>query len=228
MLITVAHGTRDHSGNSVAEALTRAAGAALGVPALTTYVELSSPLIADEMRQLVGPAVVVPLLLSTGFHVRHDVPEAVAGSSERVCLTGQLGPDLALAQVLRARLIQAGAELSDPVVLVAAGSRDPAGTADLEQAAILLREVWRGSVRLATLTGPGSNLAEAVTRAQAEGRVAVAPYLLAPGYFAVRARRESLAAGAGTVADVIGCHRLVVDLIMRRYAHARVTALIPA
>ncbi|MGL5824877.1 MAG: sirohydrochlorin chelatase [Nocardioides sp.] len=225
-LITVAHGTRDQSGNDVAEAITRAAGAALGVPALTTYVELSAPLLADETRALTGPAIVVPLLLSTGFHVRQDLPEAVSPAGQAVTLTPPLGPDLALAQVARARLIQAGADPAEPTVLVAAGSRDPAAADDLAQAAALLGEVWRGPVHLATLTGPGPGLADTVRQAASTGptetRVAVAPYLLAPGYFATRTREESRAAGAAVVAGVIGCHRYVVDLIVRRYAHARV------
>jgi sirohydrochlorin ferrochelatase len=223
-LVTVAHGTRDHSGNEVAEAITRAAGVALGVPAVTTYVELSAPLLADQMRALAAPAMVVPLLLSTGFHVRQDLPEAVSLASHRVIMTPPLGPDLALAQVVRARLVQAGAGLGDPMVLVAAGSRDPAAGDDLAQAVALMGEVWRGPVHLATLTGPGPDLTDAVRLAGREGgagKVAVAPYLLAPGYFANRTRQESLAAGAAVVADVIGCHRHVVDLIMRRYAHAR-------
>lgn len=226
-LITVAHGTRDHSGDGVAEALTRAAGRALGVPALTTYVELSAPLLADEMRALSGPAVVVPLLLSTGFHVRHDVPEALALASESVILAPQLGPDQALAHALRERLIQAGAQPRDPLVIVAAGSRDPFAATDLDRAVSLLGEVWSGSVRLATLTGPGPDVADAVAAARSEGRVAVAPYLLAPGYFATRARREALAAGACVVADVLGCHRHLIDLVMTRYALARTEALLP-
>ena len=78
-LVTVAHGTRRAGGNEVARDLTARAGAALGVESVATYVELSEPLLADVVPALDGPAVVVPLLLSTGYHVRVDLPEACAG-----------------------------------------------------------------------------------------------------------------------------------------------------
>ena len=76
-LVTVAHGTRHATGNDVARALTAAAGERLGMTAVTSYVELSEPLFADVMSGLTEPAVVVPLLLSTGYHVTVDLPRAV-------------------------------------------------------------------------------------------------------------------------------------------------------
>lgn len=227
-LITVAHGTRDQSGTGVAAAITAAAGVALGVRAITSYVELSEPLLADQMRAADSPCVVVPLLLSTGFHVRQDLPEALASASQPASLARQLGPDPALARALRTRLLDAGAALGDPVVMVAAGTRDPAGGVDLEQAGVLLADEWAGPVRLATLTGPGPNLAETVRLARRDGPVAVAPYLLAPGYFARRAHAESTAAGAAVVAEVIGCHGHVVDLVVARYTHAAAGLLLDA
>lgn len=227
-LVTVAHGTRDQAGTGVAEAITAAAGAALGVLAITSYVELSEPLLVDQLRAADGPCVVVPLLLSTGFHVRQDLPESLALASGPASLARQLGPDPALARALRTRLCEAGAALGDPVVLVAAGTRDPAGVEDLRRAVALLAKEWSGPVRLATLTGPGPDLTETVTLARRDGRVAVAPYLLAPGYFARRAHAESMAAGAALVAEVIGCDRHVIDLVVGRYTHAAAAVLLDA
>ena len=45
----------------------------------------------------------------------------------------------------------------------------------------------------------------------------VSPYLLTPGEDAERVRVESLAAGALLVAEVIGAHRFVADLVARRF-----------
>lgn len=227
-LITVAHGTRDQSGTGVAAAITSAAGAALGVRAITSYVELSEPLLADQLQTADGPSVVVPLLLSTGFHVRQDLPEALSLACQPASLARQLGPDPALAKALRTRLLEAGAALGDPVVLVAAGTRDPAGGEDLERAVALLGDEWAGPVRLATLTGPGPDLTETVRLARRDGPVAVSPYLLAPGYFARRAHAESTAAGATVLAEVIGPHRHVVDLVVARYAQAAAPVLLDA
>jgi len=164
------------------------------------------------MAGLTEPAVVVPLLLSTGYHVTVDLPRAVEGASVPVTLGAALGPDAALATAQADRLREAGADSGQRVVIVAAGSQDPAAMSDLERAAALLAEEWRGPVALATLGGPGQRPADVVRPGDA-----VSPYLLAPGQFAERARSESL--GAAVVADVIGVHVAVVDLIVSRAAH---------
>ncbi len=208
-LVTVAHGTRHPTGNDVARALTAAAGERLGITAVTSYVELSEPLFADVMAGLTESAVVVPLLLSTGYHVTVDLPRAVESASVPVTMGAALGPDAALATAQADRLREAGADSGQRVVMVAAGSQDPAAMPDLERAAALLAEEWGGEVALATLGGPGQRPAEVVRPGDA-----VSPYLLAQGQFAERARSESL--GAAVIADVIGVHEAVVDLIVAR------------
>ena len=85
-LVTVAHGTRTPTGNRVARELTRLAGARLGLPARASFVELCAPLFADVVASASGPTVAVPLLLSTGHHVRHDLPRAVAKARFPVAL----------------------------------------------------------------------------------------------------------------------------------------------
>jgi sirohydrochlorin ferrochelatase len=200
-LVTVAHGTRDATGNEVAAAVTAAAGDRLGLAAVASYVELAEPRFADVMATG-APSVVVPLLLSAGHHIRHDVG-----------LRHALGPHPLLAAAQVARLFEAGARHGQPLVMVAAGSRDPHATGDLRLAASYLSQGWGGPVRLATLAGSGPRPAEVVRAGDA-----VSPYLLAPGYFATCAHADSVAAGADVVADVIGPHPAVVDLVV---AHVR-------
>lgn len=200
-LVTVAHGTRSVEGNAVARALTGAAGTRLGMPWVASYVELASPSFASVMASDV-PSVVVPLLLSTGHHVRHDLGGGRA-----------LGPDPLLAGAQVARLAAAGASPGQPVVMVAAGSSDPLATRDQMLAAAYLSEQWGGPVRLATLSGVGRRPADMVTPDDV-----VSPYLLAPGHFADRCRAES--ARAAVVADVIGAHSAVVDLVVSRAVEA--------
>ena len=196
-LVTVAHGTRTPAGNAIARALTGAAGNRLGMPWVASYVELCAPSYASVMASGV-PSVVVPLLLSTGHHVRHDLDAGRA-----------LGPDPLLAVAQVARLVSAGAAPGQPVVMVAAGSTDPLATRDQMLAAAHLSEHWGGPVRLATLSGLGRRPVDVVTPDDA-----VSPYLLAPGHFADRCRAESSA--AAVVAEVIGTHAAVVDLIVSR------------
>lgn len=214
-LVTVAHGTRHAPGNDVAREITRRAGELLGVPAQATYVELCGPSLDSVMSTNQEPATVVPLLLSVGHHVRRDLPDALGRSPSPVSLTGALGPHALLAAAQVSRLLAAGAVAGEPVVMVAAGSRDPAADRDLAHAVALLAEAWAGPVTLATLSGRGRRPEQVVSAG-----VAVSPYLLAPGHFADRARDECRAAGAGTCAGVIGAHDRVVDLVVRRYRSA--------
>lgn len=210
-LVTVAHGTRHRSGNAVAAELTAAAGERLGMEAVASYVELHDPLLTDVLATGDRPAVVVPLLLSTGYHVRHDLPAALAAAPAPAVMAPPLGPHPLLTAALVERLVEAGAQPGHGVVLLAAGSTDPAADADLQGAVDLLSSALGAPARLATLTGRGARLPEVVRAGDA-----VVPYLLAPGYFAAKAREQALAAGAGVVADVIGPHPRVVDLIVER------------
>jgi sirohydrochlorin ferrochelatase len=198
-LVTVAHGTRHEPGNKVATAVTAMASARLGLPAVASYVELAEPLFSDIMAT--GKAsVVVPLLLSAGHHIHRDIGAGRA-----------LGPHPLLAVAQVTRLVEAGARPRQPVVMVAAGSRDPLAIRDLTLAARYLSQIWGAPARLATLAGIGPRPAEMVRAGDA-----VSPYLLAAGHFAARARADSFAAGASVVSDVIGAHRAVVDLVVSR------------
>ena len=191
-LVTVAHGTRKDGGNEVARELTAAAGERLGTKAIATYVELSEPLFADVMTRAEQPAVVVPLLLSTGFHMRSDLPEQAALASVPVALGRQLGPDPLLAQAQVERLVEAGARRGQRVVLVAAGSSDEAATCDQMCAVAHLARAWDGKVELATLSGHGARPADVIRPGDA-----VSPYLLSPGFFHDRLRRAGPADGVG-------------------------------
>lgn len=210
-LVTVAHGTRTTAANGVAAEITRAAAEHLGVPAVTSYVELCAPLLTDVLAGSSTPTAVLPMLLSTGFHVRQDLPEAVAGAGGPAVLGRPLGPHALLAQAQSRLLDEAGARPDQPVVLVAAGSSDPLATRDLERASELLGRARGVGVRLATLTGRGERPEDVVRPGDA-----VSTYLLAGGYFARRGEERSRAAGAEVVTPVLGPHPLVVDLVVRR------------
>lgn len=206
-LITVAHGTRDPAGPPVARSLTTTAGSLLGVPAVASFVELADPVFSSVVGAYENP-VVVPLLLSRGFHISVDLPSM----AETARIAPPLGPSPWLAVAAASRLDQAGVQPNQRVVLVAAGSRDPKAWSDAEQAAELLAEQREGPVVPAVLSGHGPRIADVVKSGDA-----ISPYLLAPGFFATRARDEGLAAGASVVAEVIGDHRAVVELICARH-----------
>lgn len=215
-VVMVAHGTRRPDGNDLARRLTERAVTSLDVPALATFVELADPLFADVMAGLPpdrGAVAVVPLLLTTGYHVRHDLPVACGGapSAIKVALGPPLGPEPALARALSDRLDEAGARPGQPVVLIAAGSTDPRAEADLAEAADLLAAERGVEVRVATLGGRGRRPSEVVRPGDA-----VAPYLLSAGLFSRRCDAEARNSGATIVGDVLGTHDGVVDLVVAR------------
>ena len=209
MLVSVAHGTRNPAGNLVARELTERAASRLAMASVTSYVELCDPLFADVVREADEDVLAVPLLLSTGYHVKHDLPAAAAAARVAVTIGPPLGPDPLLAEAQVARLRDAGAQAGQRVVLVAAGSSDEAATCDQMGAVALLARAWDGPVELATLSGRGRRPADVVRPDDA-----VSPYLLAPGHFQDRVGARSPA--APSVADVIGAHERVVDLVVAR------------
>jgi sirohydrochlorin ferrochelatase len=178
------------------------------------------------MASAQGPSVVVPLLLSTGHHVNHDLPETARLSPYPVTLARPLGPHPLLAAAAAMQLRAAGAARGDAVVLVVAGSNDPAAAADARAAGRLLRSRWGAPVRVACLGGTGPRVPEVFARLRAEGhrRIAVSPYLLAPGHFATKAAAVARSQGAVAVADLLGPHSLTAEVVVRRHLEARRTA----
>ncbi|SEG81538.1 Sirohydrochlorin ferrochelatase [Thermomonospora echinospora] len=137
---------------------------------------------------------------------------------------GRLGPGRSLPRPARPGI--AGASLAgmglagvDAVVLGAAGSSDPAGVADVRAAARLLTRRLRRPVRHGFVAAGEPGLAEAVARLREHGaeRVAVAAYLLAPGFFHDRMS----GAGADLVSPPLGAHDAVARLVLRRFDEAR-------
>jgi sirohydrochlorin ferrochelatase len=223
-LVLVAHGTRDPAGaveiDAVAAALrARLNSAAGGVPVEVAYADVREPGLTQVLRDLSGPAVVVPAFLASGYHVRVDVPAQVADSGRGgVVISDPLGPANALTAAMHDRLVEAGWQRGDRVVLAAAGSSDPRALADVRRAAILLSARTGGEVRPGYVTTAAPLVPEAVDACRGPGgRVAVASWLLAPGQF----QRSLADSGADVVAEPIGAHPRLVDLILRRYYDAR-------
>lgn len=223
-LVAVAHGTRDPAGPATIERLLRSVRARLAsVEVVGCYVELVAPALEEVLGRLRRPAVVVPLLLSTGYHVRTDLPAAAARASAPVALAPPLGPSRLLTDALLDRLRGAGADPRGPVVLGAAGSSDPAATAAVRRATRLLGTAWAGPVTCGFLSTASPSVGTAVDLAARRGDrpVTVAPYLLAPGRFAgdlgAAARRFP-----ARVASVLGDHPALAALVERRYREAAV------
>lgn len=231
-LLTVSHGTSDPRGRRAIARLAEAARARVGADiAAHAFVDVERPDVPTALAKLPTDAtvVIVPLLLSRGYHLHHDIRCAATADHRRVLVAGALGPDPRLATLLARRLHETGVQEDDSVVLAAAGSSDPLGVEDARAAAGLLAAHLRRRVGLAFLGALEPSLASAIRTAAADTvtthdaaptaamatvgtaaaaatdaidagraggaidaggrhpRVAVAGYLLAPGYFMDRA-----------------------------------------
>lgn len=219
VLVATAHGTRSAVGLATVGALVdQVRRARPGLDVRTAYVDVAQPFLTDVVAAIDGPLVVVPVLLSRGYHVRVDIPRAIRGRQDATA-TPALGPDRAVSRALVERLgaarapgVRAGAQ----IVLVATGSSDPDGAQDLAAAAADLAELTHTSVDAAVLGGPGTPFAEAIARHD-PATVDVVTYLLAEGAFYDRMRRDALALGVATVGAPIGAHPDLVRLILARY-----------
>ncbi|SUA72930.1 sirohydrochlorin cobaltochelatase [Nocardia otitidiscaviarum] len=186
----------------------------------TAFVDVLGPSPAEVLRDLDSvPAVVVPAFLASGYHVYQDVPREVAASAhDAVAVTHAMGPDPALAAIMRMRLRAAGWRPGDAVVFAAAGSSDARARQDVRRAAGLLAEQIGSPVRTAYIATGAPRVPEVVAQVRESGarRVFIASYLLAHGLFHQRLHE----CGADGVADPIGVHPAVVRLIADRYRAA--------
>ena len=234
-LVLAAHGTDDPAGRAVVEEVAARAGALLGVPAHVGYVDVCGPELADVLAEVAsdpapqdgGPrAVVVPFFLASGYHVRYDVPSAVAaltggelpdagGGGSAVVVTPALGVEPEVVQALADRVRRAAPE-AQAVVVTGAGSSVEAARAEVADVAAQVGAVLGLPVGTAFLSGPGPRPEEEIARLGVDGPGVVATHLLAPGHFHGRAQAAADAAG-WTATEPLGTHAQVVDLVVRRY-----------
>jgi sirohydrochlorin ferrochelatase len=198
------------------------AGLRPGLDVVEAYVDedVQRPGLTSVLAGL-EEAVVVPVLLSAGYHVHVDVTGAVAATGRPdIRAARALGPDHVLAAVLADRLAEAGAG-DHAVVLGAAGSSDPRAAAGVEQVAELLSAELGRHVTTAYATAREPAIEDAVRVLHAAGRsVAIACYLLAPGAFHDRLRTM----GAELVTAPLLPDSRIAELVLRRYDEALATA----
>lgn len=220
VLIACSHGTSSLAGRAAISAVVERVRLLVpNVAVEEAFVDVQQPEIDDVVRSTAPrPTVVVPLLLSTGFHTKVDIARAVRDAGPRATATVALGPHPLLADLLAARLHDAGLEPGDAVVLAAAGSSDPAASVDVAAMSELLQERVAAPVSVGFAAGAGVRIGEAVSAARDRGarRVVAASYVLAPGFFADVIGR----AGADLVTDPLAPDDAVAAVIVERYLDA--------
>jgi sirohydrochlorin ferrochelatase len=244
VLLAVAHGSRDPAAQECVRSLTsRVAALASGIRVRTAFVQNATPSLAEGLHDAVahagavkgdseggtgrragGGVIVVPLLLSSGYHLSSDI--AGAARTAGVPVAGPLGPGPRLVGALADRLAEADVPGDVPVVLAAAGSRDPRALADTRRQAAMLAAHRRAPVVAAFASAARPTVDEAVAFLAELTRqpVAVAAYLLAPGLFHNRLR---LGAGRWVTAP-IGDHPVAAELVLGSFRAAAGLDVAPA
>jgi sirohydrochlorin ferrochelatase len=232
ILIACAHGTSSPLGAAEVDAL-RDGIAALraGLDVREAYVDVQDPELPSVVEGLPEgePAVVVPLLLSVGYHVKVDIARAVKSRPDTLA-AAPLGPDPRLAALLDQRLREAGATDNDAVILAAAGSSNPRASLNVEELAGALRALRPNRIVAAYGASARPSVPEAVAMLREEaaggagagqsagavavgGRVVIASYLLAPGFF-----HDQLAkAGADLVTEPLLPSPVLAEIALERY-----------
>lgn len=238
VLIAASHGTDSALGSAAISSLVAAVRNRLGarVETLETYVDVQHPqvdeVLASASESHPGAVLtVVPLLLSTGYHVRQDIADAAFDNQSEVFISPALGPDARLVEVLARRLEEAGADSTDRIILVAAGSSDPRAVSEVVQVSQILENrlslKWKTSVGVqrAYLSAAEPKLQDLIPELRAKNpnqRLVVATYLLAPGFFAEKAKQASadlvseplLAANQATPEEL-------VEIVIDRFENAQ-------
>lgn len=216
-LLAVAHGTADPSGLAeIRRLIIRVQSRRPDVPVRLAWLERAEPSLEDMLAELTGPVVVVPLLLCTGYHVKVDIQRAVAGRP-RTLVAEQLGPDDRITRAVLQRLA-AGGVPGPQVVLFGAGSSDPDAHEQLVEVGVRLQQLLRaGDERTRVFT---RTLIDEEWEVGLPVEASVANYLLAPGHFNDRLQQRARSLDSGVVADPIGAHPAVAEVVWDRFDEA--------
>ncbi|WP_406498659.1 sirohydrochlorin chelatase [Streptomyces sp. NBC_00846] len=236
VLLVIAHGSRDPRHAATVHALTaRVRSLRPGLRVETGFLDFNAPSVPRVLERLAaqgaGAVIALPLLLTRAFHAKSDIPTVLHEARTRlprmrIRQAEVLGPSPLLNSALERRLHEAGIRPGDRgstgLVLASAGSTDPEAIAVIAEIARELRHTGWCAVRPAFASASLPRTEEAVRTLRAEGvrRVAVAPYVIAPGRLPDRIAAG--AAGADVLADVLGASPELARLLLTRYDEARV------
>ncbi|MFI6647278.1 sirohydrochlorin chelatase [Streptomyces sp. NPDC050529] len=240
VLLVTAHGSRDPRHAATVHALTaRVRALRPGLRVETGFLDFNAPSVPRVLERLdaegVGEVVALPLLLTRAFHAKSDIPAVLREARARlprlrVRQAEVLGPSPLLHSALERRLYEAGVRPGDRsstgLVLASAGSTDPEAIAVIAEIARELRHTGWCSVRPAFASASQPRTEDAVRALRADGvrRVAVAPYVIAPGRLPDRIAAGAAEAGADVLAGVLGPSPELARLLLARYDEARVRA----
>jgi sirohydrochlorin ferrochelatase len=226
-LVLVAHGSQDPRSPRTMHALAAAVGTRWAAPVSLAFLDFNPPTVPEALAGLAAP-IVLPLLLTTAYHGKVDLPGVLRSVPVGVRAAGALGPSSPgdaphplLLKALSARLTEVD-EAFDGLVLIAAGTSDEAARSTVDSVGA---ELGRGcGVPCVTgyASGGGRSAADAVNLLRGKGcrRIVASSYFLAPGRLHDVAVASAASAGVGIVSAPLGPQAALADLVVARAAAA--------
>ncbi|MFV0430506.1 MAG: CbiX/SirB N-terminal domain-containing protein [Arachnia sp.] len=244
-LVIAGHGTRDQNGAATSLALVDHVRELLpDVRVEAGFVELTPPTIADALAEVLADhprAVVVPLMIGAGGHLRDDIPEAVEAVRQRhpgatMVTTRHLGAPQPLIAAALQRIDAARGEWEasqTTVIFVGRGCSITAANADHVRLARVLQE--QGGYRsvlpaFIQVTPPAVPQALAEAYAVGARHIVVMPHYLFPGRLESMVHEHSTAFAAAhpdgelRIADVIGACPELAQVVAQRYREGALQA----
>ncbi len=239
-LIIAAHGSRDPEGVAACRAVADRIQRMLpDTKVCLGFIELAEPSVAEAVAEALADrdpsgdvdAVLVPLMLATGEHVREDIPRAIdeGRGDARVRYTQSLLHSPLLLAAMKQRLQDALGQWrpkDTACVFVGRGSLVTASNAQrYALARTLLEETGLGSMHVGFIQVSRPSIPEALHAAKANGakQIVVAPHFLFPGKLRTW-NLEQVAAWAEQnpdvevrVAEVVGDCDELAQLVIDRY-----------
>jgi sirohydrochlorin ferrochelatase len=226
-MVIVGHGSRDPRSSATVRRLADGVARRWAGPVTAAFLDFDPPTVPGALSgfgTLDRDPVIVPALLTRAYHRKVDLPALVSGFG--VGITAVLGPespgdpvDPRLVAALMRRVSEVESRF-DGVVLLAAGSSDPAACSTVDSVAAALSAAMHVPCLVGYASTSEPSAAEAVARVRRAGarRVVAASYFLAPGRLHDAAEAAARAAGAVGVARPLGAAPELVDLVLARAA----------
>ncbi len=186
-VILLAHGSRHPGADAAVARVADAVSTLTGAPVHPSHLDFSArtPTTVAHLLAAQGHrrAVVVPLLFTRAFHLRHDVPDALSGATAATGLEFTLADGIGtggdVASLLASRIPSGTAHL----VLYSVGSSVPGANGTVAGLAADIGRRAGVTAEHVTATGPAGAGASAVLDAVrgSTGQVHVAPLFISPG-----------------------------------------------
>lgn len=196
-IIATAHGTDSTEGRDTIDSMIKCLQLKLAnrlgplLHIYEAYVDVQIPELGEVLEALPSDdqTIILPLLLSTGYHMQVDMKEAAKNSGiENISIADSLGPSYHLAQLMHHRLIEKGWRPGDRVVMAAAGSSRGEGQDAVARQCTMLSNELAQDITFGFVADIEPRIGQVLEQAVAEKtdeneNIFVATYLLGRGVF---------------------------------------------